>query len=165
MILVNSFFGGKMNKKNIFIGVIIIFLILSSLLIISINDKFNVGSTYLDLPKGYQVDSSSIAHTYEYSTVNITNGENVISIYKYNDGDLSSHIDSYTNVKNRENHTLIFSNITINNINVEKSVDKNNSHIVHYWFLYDDNVYDIGTWDYDSYFDENVHLMINSINE
>lgn len=158
-----------MKKKYILFGVILVLLILAVTFIFSnnvlINDKFNVGSVFLDLPNGYHLDSSSIRHTNEYSTVNITNGKNVISIYEYNDDDLSRHIYDYANVKRRENHTLSYSNITINNIDVQKSIDNNNTRIVHYWFLYENKVYDICTWTSDSDFEDNVNLMINSITD
>lgn len=153
--------------KKIIYGIVLLIIFLCIIAFVfngfSFSEQCNVGNAFFDLPKNYQIDSTSIKHTEDSVLINITNRKNTISIVEFNDDNLEKYFKKYQEHKNNGTDLLEISNLTINNMTVRKSVDKTDNHFVHYWFIKNGKVYEIYTWDADEDFDENVEFMINSI--
>lgn len=129
----------------------------------SLSDNCNVGDAFFEMPKNYQLDSNSINHTDDYVSLNITNGNNIISIVEYKDNKIDDYIQNYQNRKSIENHSVETSTLKLGNDVVKKSVDTVDSNNVHYWVIKYNKVYEIYTWTADSNFDNVVKLIIGSL--
>ena len=122
-----------------------------------------MGNAFFDLPNDYQMASTSIKHTKDYVSINITNKKNTISILEYKDDNLEKYFQNYYNKKINISDSLEITNLTINNITVRRSIDTLDNNFIHYWFINNGKVYEIYTWNADEDFDKNVEFMINSM--
>ncbi|RPF52479.1 hypothetical protein EDC42_0008 [Methanobrevibacter gottschalkii DSM 11977] len=144
-----------MDKKWI---VLTIFLVIFGFLILNgLNNSIHVGDSYFSLPEGY-VEGNIV----KYNDVNITNGTTSLRIIEYNDNNIQEHIDKYVNYSTNHNYSTKINNFNVDGMNVYKSEIIQNNKTFHYWFIKKDKVYEIVTWDGNSYTDNTVFNLIKS---
>lgn len=148
-----------MNKKGIIYILIIILIMLVAIIGVMgyFHNHIKVGDAYFTLPEGYKCVANG-----EYT--NITNDNNEYIILDYNNtNDLKKVINDY--VKYNEDHNLSLSlyNITIGEYTVYKSIMNNDTQIVHYWFIYNDQTYQIYTRSANSNSEKIISDLISSV--
>lgn len=121
------------------------------------NNTFTVGPAKFTLPEGYNV-----AETKNTST-KISNKFNSVSVVWYNDKNISKYVDKYVKMKEKDNHKVNITNLTINNHLVYKSELGNDSSNVHYWFKYGNNTYSIYSPDANKNIDKLANQLIKSM--
>jgi hypothetical protein len=149
-----------MNKKIILILAIILLLIIGFCVFTNMPLKENeikVGNTIFTLPDGYNKSDVN-----DFGNVNITNGNNSLSISAANDNDIIKYTTKYNQNAIDRNYSINFTNITIGNIPVYKSTLLNNSQVTHYWFVDKEQVISISTWDADKNTEKSVLKLIES---
>ena len=118
-------------------------------------NNIKVGDATFTLPEGYKCVANG-----KYA--NITNGNGYIILQCNESSNIAQVMDSYVKNNNEHNLSLSMSNLTLGKYTVYKSVMDNNTQIVHYWFNYDNKVYEIYTRSADSNTDSIVKNLINS---
>ena len=151
-----------MKKKTIIIVILsIILIIIAGLVVFSYshnNNTIKVGQTNFNIPEGY-------AEVYtKNNSANIIKGKNSIGIACYNDTNIKEHVDNYTLMKKNESINIETSEFNINNIKVFKSSAENDNSTIHYWFISNNNVYEICSWNGDSNTDNIARGLIESTN-
>lgn len=106
------------------------------------NNKFQVGSTNFELPKGYVVGSSN-----EFNGVNITDGKYTIFLVEHNDTNVTKYIKEYENVVKNKNRTMYITNSTVDGILIYKTNNIDSPENVHYWTVKNGKTYEIYKWD------------------
>lgn len=131
------------NKSIIIILIIIIIAVFGAFSFNTIynhENKVNVGDTLFSLPEGFKEISS------ESNKVTIKNDTSSIAIENYNDNNITKYITEYQTQK--KNHDPITtSEFSMGDVTIYKSVITNNPRYVHYWFVENDKVYTIYTWE------------------
>lgn len=149
-----------MNKKIIILVLVIISLLIAFCVFTNMPLKENeikVGNTIFTLPDGYNKSDVN-----NFGTVNITNGNNSLSISAADDNDIIKYTTKYNQNAIDRNYTVKFSNFTIGDMPIYKSTLLNNSKVAHYWFVDNDRVISISTWDADKNTEKNVLKLIES---
>lgn len=90
------------------------------------------------MPEGYSITNNTT------NNMEISNGTIPISFSKYDDSNITKHVDLYIESKNTTNSTVEIKTFEINNLKVYKST-LNDSSTVHYWFNDKTNVYEISS--------------------
>ncbi len=149
-----------MNKK-IVIGIIIVILAVIGFLTLNEltddNNGVKVGNTNFILPDGY-----SVSKFIKLGDANITNGTNSIGIIERNGSNIQKYIDDYVEKNNNRNYTTKINKVNTGNIEVYKSKISENNETFHYWFINNDKVYEIFTWDGNNQTDDVVFDLIKS---
>lgn len=150
-----------MKKKTIIIIILCIILIIIAGLVIfshSINNTIKVGQTNFNIPQGY-------AEVYtKNNSANIIKGKNSIGIVCYDDNNINEHVNNYTLMKKNESIDIETREFNINNIQVFKSNAENDNSTIHYWFINNNKVYEICSWNGDSNTDNIARNLIESTN-
>ena len=136
--------------KKIIIGLLVIAIIIIGLFTLGGLDlgglnnqnEIDFGNTKFYLPNGFQ-ESGVI----ESGDINASNGYESIYFHKYNDTELTEHVNAYVNERKADNFTPILTNFTVNDTLVYKTVIVNQTHSMHYWFIKDGTVFSVYTWD------------------
>lgn len=147
-----------MEKKYSIILVIIVLIIIGLIghvFLFNSQKTVDVGDTCFTLPDGY-----SIGNLNKDGDINITNGDSDIFINEYNDNNIDKHIDKYLASVNKTNYTFEYSNFTINNNSISR-VDVEGK-TVHYWFIINEKVYTIYSWNENDDLDSIVLGLIKS---
>lgn len=121
------------------------------------NSTFTVGQAEFTLPEGYKVTET------KNDSAKISNKFNTVSIVCYNDKNIKKYVNKYIKMKEKENHTVNLSNITINNHMVYKSELDNDSSNVHYWFKYGNSTYSLYSADANKHMDSLANQLIRSM--
>ena len=128
-----------MNKKYtivIIIIVILMFIGFTEYTKISHDEKvINLNGTNFTIPDKYHESGSN-----KNGHINITNGTNSFFIGYYKDPYIKSHINEYFNYSSNKNQTVSFSNLTVENNLVYKTVN-NQNHVRSYWFEKNNQTY------------------------
>ncbi|WP_298501552.1 hypothetical protein [uncultured Methanobrevibacter sp.] len=149
-----------MNK---YIKILILVIIISLIALCVFNNmplrenEIKVGNTIFTLPDGYAKSNVN-----EFGNINITNGNNSLSISAANNNDIIKYINEYNQSANDRNYTAIFKNFTVGDVPIYKSTLLNNSRVNHYWFVDKDKVIAISTWDAENNTDDIVLKLIES---
>lgn len=147
-----------MNKKIIYILIIILILLVSFIGVFTyFQNTIKVGEAYFTLPEGYECVANG-AYT------NITNDKNEYIILSYNDtNDVKKVVNDYIKYNNNHNLSISLSNSNIGEYTVYKSTMENNTGIVHYWFVYNNKVYQIYTHSANSNVEKIICDLISSV--
>lgn len=156
-----------MNKERILlILAIVILLVIGSLFLFggsttddSTKIKFNTAT--FTIPNGYWSDLKVTSGISE--TINITDGQHVLYIVEYKDGDLNSSIDKHVDRIKNKNGSVNIKTFDVNGVTVYKSEIENDTASIQYWFKDHDKVYSIYTWRGDETIDGTVKTLINSM--
>lgn len=146
-----------MERKKV---IIILLLLIGGIAIIGGILAFNpnsieVNGTYFTLPEGYRCTAND---TYTI----ITNDTDTLYINCYNTDDIKNITDSYVDYhKTKNNISVNISKTKFNNNEVYKSTMAD-PHIIHYWFVYNDKVYQIYSQTATSTTDANILSLIQS---
>lgn len=150
-----------MNKKIIFGIIIVILAIIMGLLIfngqLNNDNNMKVGDTNFILPDGY-----SVSEVIKSGDANITNGTNSLGIIENNGSNIQKYIDKYVEKNKDRNYTTKINNFNIGGIEVYKSEIVENNETFHYWFVNNDKVYEIFTWDGNNQTDDVVFDLVKS---
>lgn len=136
-----------MEKELIFPISIIVLMLLCIGITVSV-DFFNhenevmLETFYFPIPEGYTEGKMN-----EFGAMNYTDGNTSIFLLQYDDLDVESKINNYTDILERSNKEFALDNYTVNGNVIYKLVNNNNTNIIHYWFVKNNNSYDIYTWD------------------
>lgn len=150
-----------MQKKSIISILIIVLLLIVVGFIISteyLNQEKEVNTTHatFKLPKGYHSEGLN-----GHGDLIITNGTDTFFIAEYEDNNMQNHINIYLNDRNQNNQTINMSNLTVDGKFVSKSINLA-SGSTHYWFIKDNHVYSIYTWNKNEKIDS---IFVNLIDE
>jgi len=154
-----------MNIKYV-LGVLVVILLLGNIFFIyemqnsnqSMNNDNNwtvINNKLIKLPENYSLENMS-------NQVNISNGSDVINIFKITGSDMDSAIDKYVNTFN-ENYTIKTEDFDTSVPCKKTNAINNNSAVTKYWFKIDNDVYQIQTSKNDANVDNIVREMINSM--
>ena len=119
------------------------------------DNSVKVDHTYFTLPDGY-----SVVETRDHFA-NITNNVTPLYIRSYDSTDIVGYIDKY--LSDKENVTVENSEFDVNHVKVYKNTVGLNKTICHYWFMHDNKVHEIWTWDANSDTDAVVTDLIGSM--
>lgn len=152
-----------MNIKYI-LGVLVVILLISNVFCIyemqfsnqnSNNEDVMFGNESFSLPNNFSVMSDS-------NRVDLTNGIDIISIFKLNDTNINSAINHYEEAL-AENFTVTVEEFN-SDITINKTIATNNQlTVVRYWFELDNNIYVIQADKNDKMFDEIAKDISNSM--
>ncbi len=152
-----------MNIKYI-LGVLVVILLISNVFCIyemqfsnqnSNNEDVMFGNESFSLPNNFSVMSDS-------NRVDLTNGIDIISIFKLNDTNINSAINHYEEAL-AENFTVTVEEFN-SDITINKTIATNNQlTVVRYWFELDNNIYVIQVDKNDKMFDEIAKYISNSM--
>ena len=153
----------NMNIKYI-LGVLVVILLISNVFCIyemqfsnqnSNNEDVMFGNESFSLPNNFSVMSDS-------NRVDLTNGIDIISIFKLNDTNINSAINHYEEAL-AENFTVTVEEFN-SDITINKTIATNNQlTVVRYWFELDNNIYVIQADKNDKMFDEIAKDISNSM--
>ena len=121
------------------------------------NNTFTVGPAKFTLPEGYKVTET------KNDSAKISNKFNSVSIVCYNDKNIKKYVDKYVKMKEKDNHSVNLTNLTVNNHMVYKSELDNDSSNVHYWFKYGNSTYSIYSPDANKNMDKLVNQLLKSM--
>lgn len=148
-----------MNKKSIVLICVILIIFIGFLAYTNFtnqNDlKFN--KTTFHLPDGFKEKGLTVS-----GDRNVSNGYESIYFHEYNNNDINNYVNNYIHERNESNFTAILTNFTVDNTTVYKTTIVNQTHSIHYWFVKNNNVYSIYTWDGDKKTDKIVEDLIRS---
>lgn len=144
-------------EKKFTLLIVIVLILVGSFIFYEVNYNINhakLGVAYFEIPEGFhEVNTPNI--------INLTNGTNSIFILKHTNNDIGSAIKEYKNMIGN-NYSVNITKFRINNIEVSKSTI-NGSNTIHYWFIKNDNLYEIYTWSGNSQTDSIVNGLISSL--
>ena len=148
-----------MDKKWIALICIIIIVViaLGAFYTFSTPDKVKVGDSTFKIPEGYHVDKSE-----DNNVTNLTDGKHNIYIKKYDDKKIQKHIESYINRSELKNKTVKISNFTVGKTLVYKTT-LNGTNTIHYWFVKNNNTYNIYSGDKNPKIDSIVVNLIETV--
>ena len=135
-----------MEKKTIFLIIlmIIIALIIGCLVTNGFfNEKIKVGNSYFVLPNDYMISDVNSA-----GDISITKGNESIYIgtYDNDNGNITKYVQEYCkSIEKKNNKSVLLDNFTINNIFVYKTTNLDTG-ANHYWFVNNNEIYTIYTW-------------------
>lgn len=119
------------------------------------NEDVMFGNESFSLPNNFSVMSDS-------NRVDLTNGIDIISIFKLNDTNINSAINHYEEAL-AENFTVTVEEFN-SDITINKTIATNNQlTVVRYWFELDNNIYVIQADKNDKMFDEIAKDISNSM--
>ena len=150
-----------MEKKSIIIIIIALILVIIGAIAFttfSNSSQITVGDATFEIPSGFHEGTLNSA-----GDVNITNGYDSVFIKVHNHSNITKAIKDYKKYKKENNQSVKVSTLNIDNIEVYKSTVTNESHTVHYWFVYKDKVYSIYTWGSEN-IDDIATDLIKSLN-
>lgn len=146
-------------KKNTMIAIIIILIILGLIIgggYLFFQKNIKVGDAYFSLPDGYECIANG-----KYA--NITNdNESYIIIQNYDTNDIDNVTKDYVNYNKEHNITINITKVKAGDYTVYKSAMKSNPDIVHYWYVYNNKVYEIYTRSANSQIDDIINNMIQT---
>lgn len=148
-----------MNKKLILYLLTIILILLVAIIgaFTIFQNDIKVGDAYFTLPEGYKCVANG-AYT------NITNDNDEYIILSYNNtNDVKKVINDYVEFNKNHNLTVSLSNSQVGEYKVYRSTMDNNRQIVHYWFVYDNKVYQIYTHSANSNSEKIICDLISSV--
>lgn len=134
-----------MDKKFIFAAIIIIILAIIGCFMVFNNfgnGHIEVKGTQFALPDGF-TESTVLKD----GNANITNGNTSLIFVKYGGSNIQQYIDKYVDYNKERNYTTKLSNFTAGGVEVYKAAITENKNVFHYWFVKDDNVFEVFTRD------------------
>ena len=149
-----------MEKNNY-----IILIILGILIVVGyayLNNPFEpetveIGDLKFTLPSGYHEQKTN-----QTGEVIIANGENKITLVKYDDKNASSHITKYEKYLKTKNQTMKLDKTKVDNTTVYKSTMKQNPKVIHYWFVKNNKTYSIYTSNANDNTESDINYLIKS---
>ena len=153
-----------MNKKLIMIVMAVLILLVMSVTVYAFpffddeGETFTVGNCTFDMPEGYSLNGTN-----KFCATAITDGENTIFILEQNSSNVNKYIKEYENQIKEKNESMKIQNMTIDDMKIYKTDNKDNPNTVHYWFVKGKNTYDIYKWDNNKKMDSIVIDLIGSI--
>lgn len=150
-----------MNKKYIALICVILIIIIGFLAYTNFANQNNLklNKTTFHLPEGFHENGLTTT-----GDVNVTNGYESIYFHEYNNSDVKNCVNSYIHERKESNFTPILTNFTAGNTTVYKTTIANQTHSIHYWFVKNDNVYSVYTWDGNKKTDKLVTDLIMTAN-
>ncbi|MFM5882140.1 hypothetical protein [Methanobrevibacter gottschalkii] len=152
-----------MNTKKLLIIVgIIIILMVCAFLFLNTSSDTKIGHARFTLPEGYHESvrvNSNVAET-----VTISNAKNKIYIVGYNEGNLNKSISEFIDKVKKNNDSVDFSKFNIKDKVIYKATIHNDNHTFFYWFVDNNHLYVIYTWNGDFKMDTIVKSIVESIN-
>lgn len=160
--LLNTFIREATVMQRRFKVVVLIIIIVVIVIGIGIFDFFNqntvkVGESTFNIPEGYREGNLN-----EVGAVNLTNGYSSIFLSEYNTTDVESYVEGYVKNLEDQNISVDVVNYTVDDVMVYKSDNKNDSGNIHYWFVKNNKMYTVYTWDGSKEIESVVENFINS---
>ncbi len=118
------------------------------------DNKVKVGEVLFNLPEGFEQISS------ENNKTTLKNTTSSIGILYYNDNNITKYVDQYTSQNDPE--SINTSQFTVDNLTIYKSIIINDTRYIHYWFVDNDKVYTIYTWEGNNDTDSIVSKLITN---
>ena len=118
-------------------------------------NTIKVGNSIFDLPSGYSKEMKSNTEGI------IKNKADTIGIQEYADNNIKKYVNEYNVTKEKTGERLIIKTYKVNNTQVYKSTNMNNTRFVHYWFVNNNKVYTVYTWHDNNNTDKIVSHLIN----
>ncbi|MBQ6099351.1 MAG: hypothetical protein IJL02_05755 [Methanobrevibacter sp.] len=122
------------------------------------SEIIEVGAAKFHMPEGYHIDENN-----SNADLAITNGSNVFFIKKCGGKSANPYIEEYVNYTTENGQSLSNSTLKINDFLVYRYINNQNQ-AVHYWFVYNKEVYTIYTWVNTPNCDGIAFELINSLN-
>lgn len=146
-----------MDTKKIIIVVLAVVVVVAIVCgFLFMQNDVKVGDATFNLPEGYVCVANG-----KYA--NLTNNHNEYIVLSCKEsGSINDLMDNYVENNAKNNLTLTLSNFTVGQHTVQKSVMDNNTEIVHYWFDFNGNAYEIYTRSANSNTDHVIAELINS---
>lgn len=149
-----------MKKSTIMIVIIVFLLLIIGFMVyfesFNINNKLTMDDVNFTLPDGFHIGNPNNA-----GDINLTDGNISIFIKNYDDADIVRYVNSYSNLSEKNNYTIISSNFTIDNIVVYKSVN-NDTGSEYFWFVKNNKVFNIYVWGNYTNVDTKIFDLIKS---
>lgn len=103
---------------------------------------FKIGKIFFYYPKNfYQIN---------FNPISISNDKYTISFLYHPNSNIDACLNNYLKMKQNDGFSVYFTKSAIKNIVLYKSTILNYENTVHFWFEYDDDVYEIYSWNGDS---------------
>ena len=109
------------------------------------SQQITVGNTKFILPEGYHHSNPN-----DFGAESITNNIHTTFLTEYNGTNITKYVEDYQKFIKTQNQTMNVENFTIDNITLYKTVNIDNPHTIHYFFVANGNTFDVYTWDGDN---------------
>ena len=118
----------------------------------TLDNKVKVGNILFNLPEGYKQISN------ENNKITLKNETSSIGIEYYNDNNITKYVKQYTS--QNDPGSINTTKFTVGDISVYKSTITNDTRYIHYWFVDNNKVYTIYTWEGNNNTDTIVSKLI-----